>query len=54
MSKISASSSFNQQAFFAAKPFCCDTLLVALSATHCITDTLELVENTIKIKIEIL
>ena len=31
---------------FQSKPFCFDTLLVALSATYCIPETLELVENT--------
>ena len=46
MSKISATSSFVQQAFFAVKTFCFDALLVALSATHCLTETLELVKNT--------
>ena len=46
MSKIFATTSFVQQAFFAVKTFCFDTLLVALTATHFITETLELVENT--------
>ena len=47
MSKISASSSFIEQVFLQSKPFCFDTFLVRFSATHCITETLELVENTI-------